>query len=148
MSGKIHIEHQLGLSSSENIRYKESFVQISLEYVVLASEYLTDIGVFKSNALVRHIREHNQKLIIGGVNAHHQNGIAERAIRTMSEMTREQLLHASSLWKEGISSALWPMAVDYASFIYNNLPGDSGVSPNDLFIETQTSIYRLNEIHT
>jgi hypothetical protein len=51
-----------------------------------------------------------------------KNGVAERAIRTVSDMTRAMLFHASSRWKDGINSSLWPMANSNAAYIYNHMP--------------------------
>jgi hypothetical protein len=36
-----------------------------------------------------------------GTNAHHQNGFAERAIQTISNMERAMILHESMHWKYG-----------------------------------------------
>ena len=52
-----------------------------------------------------------------GVNAHHKNGVADRAVRTVLEYARDQLLHASMHWKDGVSSEPYPMSVDYAVYL-------------------------------
>ena len=62
-------------------------------------------------------------------------------------MSRALLLHASTKWKDGIDSSLWPMAVDYATFIYNNLPNSDGISPNDLFTGSTSPVHRLKDMH-
>jgi hypothetical protein len=41
-----------------------------------------------------------------GVNAHHQNGIAERHIRSVTETTRTMLIHAMISWPEIITKQL------------------------------------------
>jgi len=46
-------------------------------------------------------------------NAHHRNGVAERAIQTMSNIARAMLLDASVNRKNSIEPELWPMAVSY-----------------------------------
>ena len=69
---------------------------MSLANGVLVSDYHADNGVFKANAFVQHLKDHNQMVRYCGVNAHHQNGVAEREIRNVSEMARALLLHASS----------------------------------------------------
>lgn len=66
----------------------------------------------------------------------------------MSECARAMLLHASMHWKDGISSALWPMAVNYATYIYNNLLQANGVCPADLFMGTTIPRHKLKDIHT
>jgi hypothetical protein len=148
MSGYIHVEPQLGFSSSETVRAKQSFEKFALDNGVLVEEYMADNGVFKANAFVKHIQDHNQKLKFCGVNAHHQNAVAERSIRTVSECARSMLLHASMRWKDGIDSSLWPMAVSYATYLYNHLPQSNGVAPADLFMGTQIPRHKLKDMHT
>jgi hypothetical protein len=109
---------------------------------------MADNGVFKANAFVKHIQDHNQKLRFCGVNAHHQNAVAERSIRTVSECARSMLLHASMRWKDGIDSSLWPMAVSYATYLYNHLPQSNGIAPADLFFGTQVPRHKLKDMHT
>jgi hypothetical protein len=147
MSGYIHIENQLGFSSSETIRAKQNFEQLALDNGVIVTNYMADNGLFKANQFVSHLREHNQRVQYCGVNAHHQNGIAERSIRTVSEMARAMLLHASIRWKTGIDSSLWPMAVNYAAHVYNSSPNDQGIAPGDLFTGTQLPRHKLRDIH-
>ena len=110
MCNYIHIEHQLGFSSSETIRAKQIFEKLALGHGVLADSYLADNGVFKANQFVSHIRTKNHKLQFCGVNAHHKNASAERSIRMVSECARSLLLHALLRWKTGIKRNLWPFA--------------------------------------
>ena len=147
MSNYIHVEPQLGFSSSETIRAKQNFEKLSLDNGILIDSYLADNGVFKANAFVTHIRDHNQKLRFCGVNAHHQNATAERNIRTISECARSLLLHSSLRWKSGIKSDLWPFAVAYASYLYNHLPNEHGLAPIDLFTGVQSPRHKLKDIH-
>ena len=67
--------------------------------------------------LLSNITEHQHQLRFCGTNAHHQNGIAERAIQTVSNITRAMLLNASMHWKNNVESDLWPMAILYAAYI-------------------------------
>ena len=121
-SSYIHVEHQLGFSGSETIRAKQNFEKFALDHNVIVEDYLADNGVFKAKTFIQHLQDHNQRIKFCGVNAHHQNGVAERGIRTVSDIARCLLLHASVHWKNGIDSSLWPMAVDYAAYLYNHLP--------------------------
>ena len=118
MSEYVHIEHQLGFSGSEIIRAKQNYEKLALDHGVIVENYLANNGVFKAKAFVGHLREHNQKIQYYGVNIHHKNVVAERSIRTVSECARALLLHVSLRWKIGIDNSLWPMAVDYATYIY------------------------------
>ena len=82
-----------------------------------------------------------------GINSHHQNGVAERAIKTISEISRCLLLHASVHWKNGIDSSLWRMAVDYATYLYNHIPNKKGLAPCDLFFGTHSPRHKLRDLH-
>lgn len=97
--------------------------------------------------LVEHIRQHNQQIHYCGVNAHHKNGVAERAIQTVSELARSLLLHASVHWPGGVDGTLWPMAVDYATHLYNTLPNAHGMCPVDLFTGTTILRHKLKDLH-
>jgi hypothetical protein len=67
-------------------------------------DYLTDSVAFKANSFVKHIHETHQLMSFCGTNAHHQNGVSERAIQTISNMARSMILHASMNWKDGIDA--------------------------------------------
>ena len=102
----MHVEAQLGFSASESIRAKHNFEKLAFDHGILIQEYLADNGAFKAKDFVRHIHNQNQKINYCGVNAHHQNAIAERNIRTISESARSMILHAAFHWKDGVDSYL------------------------------------------
>ena len=69
-----------------------------------------------------------------GIGAHHQNGVAECTIKTISSWARTMLLHTMIHWPEQQHLNLWPYAFKHAVFSWNNLPGHtSGVAPLELF---------------
>eukprot|EP00804_Cyclotella_cryptica_P024638 CCRYP_001657-RA/>CCRYP_001657-RA protein AED:0.40 eAED:-0.13 QI:0/0/0/0.5/0.66/0.5/4/0/842 len=74
----------------------------------------TDNGVFNSKLFCDYCSSHQQKLRFSRVDAHHQNGVAENAIRTISYMARTNLIHASLRWTERSLLDLWPFAMPYA----------------------------------
>ena len=148
MSGYIHVEEQLGFSGPETIRAKQSFEKFALDHGILIQNYLCDNGIFKGRQFVKHLHEHNQKVKYCGVNAHHKNGVAERNIRTVSDCARALLLHASLHWKDSpISSSYWPMAVQYACYIFNHCPDSSGTSPADRFFGSTVPRHKLLDLH-
>jgi len=102
----------------------------------MVDTFLADNGVFKVSAFVQHIREHNQRIRYCGVNAHHQNGIAEQSMRNISDMARDMMLHMSLCWKNGVDATLWPMATHYAPYIYNHMPNFDRIALVDLFSGT------------
>jgi hypothetical protein len=118
----------------ETIRVNQSYERTCLDNGVFVQDYLTENGAFKANNFAKYIHETHHLLRLCGTNANHQNGIAERAIRTISNMTRSMILHASMHWKDGIDATLWSQAVTYDAHVYNNTP-ENGVCP-DPFIDT------------
>jgi hypothetical protein len=139
----IHCEHQVGFSAVETIRAKQSYERLCMDNGVVVQDYLTDSGAFKANNFFSHIHETQQLLRYCGTNAHHQNGVAERAIQFISNMARAMILHSSIHWKDGIDTSIWPMAVTYTTHIYNNTP-NNGVSPNGHFHGKHNSPSSLN----
>jgi hypothetical protein len=112
----------------------------------VVQDYLTDSGTFKANKCVAHIHETQKMMHLCGNNAHHQNGVAERAIQTISNMTRANILYASMHWKDGIDASLWPLAVNHAIRIYNNT-SDKGFTPADIFNGSTVTRHCLFDLH-
>ena len=137
----------MGFSAVETIRAKHAFEAMSLAHSVVIESYLTDSGTFKAAAFVKQIRDHDQRIRYCGANAHHKNGVAERAVQSMSNMARAMLLHASAHWKNGIDASLWPMAVGYSTYQYNHLPNAHGLCPADHFTGSTVPRHQLCDIH-
>jgi hypothetical protein len=57
-----------------------------------------------------------------GVNAHHQNGKAERRIKDVTEGARTALLHAIHRWPKAVNASLWPAALKNYVNLTNSLP--------------------------
>ena len=53
-----------------------------------------DNGIYKAAEFRAELRDNDQHITYCGVGAYHQNGVAERYIRTMVEKTRTNLLNA------------------------------------------------------
>ena len=48
------------------------------------------------------------------------------------------MLHAAMHWPAQASVKFWPMAIDYAVWVFNRLPSrDTGVSPNEIWSGTR-----------
>ena len=64
-----------------------------------------------------------QKIRFSGAGTSHQNGVAESAIKTVVTVARTMLMHASlTCTEDTLSTNLWPMAMDYAVWVYNRIP--------------------------
>jgi hypothetical protein len=58
-------------------------------------------------------------MTLAGVEAHHQNGRAERKIQSLQELARCPLIHAAHRWETAITAHLWLYAVRHAAMILN-----------------------------
>ena len=146
-TGYMHVEHQLGFSAVETVRAKQNFELMAVGNGVLVESYLNDSGAFSAAKFVKQIRKHSQRIRYCGANAHHKNGVAKRGVQKVSNMARAMLLHSAAHWKDGIDSSLWPMAVSYATHLYNHLPNDQGLCPADLFTGSTVPRHRLRDLH-
>jgi hypothetical protein len=122
------------LTSNKTINAKRAFKQFAAEHGVQIRHYHCNNGRFANTLFCAACNSQNQKLTFCGVNAHFQNGIAERAIQDLSESARKQLLHARQQWPQAMSTALWPYALCHAAYLSNVLPTHKdGQSQLELF---------------
>eukprot|EP00957_Ditylum_brightwellii_P132904 10134743-Ditylum_brightwellii.AAC.2 len=71
---------------------------------------------------------------MSGVEAHHQNAIAECTIGTTTQAACIMLLHLAIYWPDASDLMLWPFAMQYKVGIWNRMPHSStGLSPLDTF---------------
>ena len=111
----LHIVYVLTLKQLKNIQNVMLHTQL---YVNNDCTMIIPMDKGSMFTYSRYLLTHQQQIH----NAHHQNGVAEQAIQTISNMARAMLLHASMHWKQGIDSIMWPMAVHYATYASNILP--------------------------
>ena len=98
-------------SAEESIEAKRAFEQYAANRGVRVQAYYADNGIFKAKKWIEECQKRKQNLTFAGVNAHHQNGIAEQRIRELQEMTRVMLIHASKRWPGVVTIHLWPYAM-------------------------------------
>jgi hypothetical protein len=148
-SNHIHVEFQKRINSHETIVGKQAYESICLDYGVVPQSYLSDNNTsFTSHAFELHLENFSQHIRFAGAGAHHHNGHAERAIRTVMSIARTMMLHAAIHWPDVADPRLWPMAVQHAVFLYNHMPSlESGLSPHDLFTKTRWEHRRFLDLH-
>jgi hypothetical protein len=89
-----------------------------------------------------------QKRTFCGMNAHFQNGIAQRAIHDLAESTQKQLLHARQRWPQAVRTALWLYALRHTAHLNNVLPTlPEGQSKLELFSSIKVG-YNMRFLHT
>ena len=97
--------------------------------------YHTDNGVINSSEFIEKLLKKQQKIIFREAGDSHQNGAAKRAIKTVVTMARTMPMHAALICpEETLSTDIWPMAMDYAVWVYNRTPDmQSGLSAIEIW---------------
>ena len=80
------VKHQVALNAVETIRAKLEFEREAGACGVKVQAYHTDNGVFQANDFLQELMKEKKDISFSGVGAAHQNGTAERAIRTIVDM--------------------------------------------------------------
>ena len=130
-------------SAQETIEAKRAFEQYAENLGVRVQAYHADNDIFKAKKWVEECRQRKQDLTFAGVNAHHQNGIAERRIRELQETTKAMLVHATKKWPGVVTIHLWPYVIRMAYQSYNASLLNSHTnkqSPNKIFDNSAVDI--------
>ena len=138
-SSKIFVRHQVSLSGTDTVNAKRSVEREAQSYGVHVKKYHTDNGIFKDSEFEEALLEVDQTIQFSGVGAKFQNGVAESAIGVVQNMSRAMLLHVRIHWPEEFDAALWPFALDYAVWIYNNIPlaDRAHMTPDEIFSKSK-----------
>jgi len=110
-SGLSYVHLQKGLTGDETVLAKEAFERYARSHGVQVTHYHADNGRFADNKWRKACADNGQRLTFCGVNAHFQNGVAERRIRELQDQARTMLIHANKRWPEAINVHLWPYAI-------------------------------------
>ena len=111
---------------------KQKFERFMRSLGIHVKSYRADNGVFATKDFIQNIKINDQHITFSSTGAHFQNGVAERAIRLVSEWARTALLHAGLQW-EKVTPDLWPFAVLYAVDVWNHTPTQTNVCPLSRF---------------
>ena len=110
--------------------------------------YHADNGRFADNAFISDAKVKNQGISYCGVNAHHQNGKAEKRIQDLQDHARVLIMQACHKWPEAISSHLWPYAIRVANESRNYSPCmTNGMIPIAAFSGTN-NVPKIEHLHT
>ena len=118
-SGYSFVYLQRRITSEETVQAKHAFERVAEQCGVKIAHYHADNGRFADNAFIADCNAQRQNLSYCGVNAHFQNGIAERRIRDLQEQTRTSMLYAMNKWKKMVLICLWPYAMRHANDVSN-----------------------------
>jgi hypothetical protein len=88
------------------------------------------------------IKNQDQELTFSGIGAHHQNGLAEIAIRTVTSWARAMLLHLVINWPEQTNLELWPFTMNQAVYLWNHMSSkNTRHAPLKVFASTRFPSY-------
>ena len=78
----------------ETVEAKQAFERFTLSQGVQVTHHHSDNGQFAETKFLAAVVQQGQMILFCGVNAHFQNGVAEKRIRDLQDSARTQLLHA------------------------------------------------------
>ena len=109
------INHQMSINATETVKSKLSFEREAQSQGVVIKGYHTNKGIFNTLDFMEELLKKQQKIRFIGSGASHQNGSAERSIKTLVTMTSTILMNNSLRRPEETwYTDLWPMAMDYS----------------------------------
>ena len=139
----VHLQEST--KGEETLLAKRAFETYAASFGVTVVNYHADNGRFAERLFLDHAAVNHQSVTLCGVNAHFQNGIAEKRIRDLTERARTSLLHAMNRWPSAVSIHLWPYALRFANDTYNAAPSiKSGRTPLESFSNTRVHPQVLN----
>ena len=148
-SGKIFHHPQTDLSATSTIHGKQLVEAAAREIGRTVKAYHSDNGVFSSQEFKAHCTSLGQCITFSGVGAHHQNGVAERSIQTVSKLARVNLIHLMLHWPRQCKLNLWALVMNYAVWVYNCVPRESlgGLTPDEFWSGARSNHDDLRRAH-
>ena len=122
-SGYVNINHQVDINGTETVKEKLTFERGDQSQGVVINGYHTDNGILNASEFMEELLKKQKKIRFSGEIASHQNGAAERAIKTVVTVETTMLMHAAIRYPDEIFfTDIWPTAMDYAVWVYNWIP--------------------------
>ena len=128
------VHHQISLGMPETLVGKHLLEKEARNHGFHIKAYRADNKPFAAEDFTDDIALQDQDLTFSGVGAHHQNGVAERALQTTVTWARAMMMHQLIHWPTQFDAALWPFAMEHAVYLWNNMPKERhGLTPAELF---------------
>ena len=110
-SGLSYVHLLLGKTADDLIAACQSYLLFCKKHAVVCEHFHADNGIFEARKFRESIEATGHSITYCGVNAHHQNGHAEKRIRDLQDQARSIMLHAQRCWPSAVSTHLWPYAL-------------------------------------
>ena len=139
----VFIHHQPNLTAAFAVISKHAFERFADGFGITIKEYLSDNQPFSADLFRQDCTNQNQSQSFSGVGSQHQNRV-ERSVQTIFNWARALLLHFTLHWPAQAQLNLWPFALDYAVWLWNNIPDlQKRLSPLELFASSVHQDYKL-----
>ena len=129
----VYVTYQLSTSAAETVESKHAFEKWAASHGVKIKYYRADNGAFNIRVFKESVAAARQTIDFCGAYAHHQNGVAERMIQTLTYRARSLLLHAMFHWTDVVTAQFWPFPLRLVVDTHNNTPLPNGLCPIELF---------------
>ena len=144
----IYLNNQVGFTAYETIESKVKFEREANSVGVKVKQYSTDNGVYQAQDFLKNVAAENQTLRSSGVGAHHQNGLAENAIKIIVQKARTMMFHSALCWPESTDLKQWPLALNHAVALYNETPNpEIGLAPIEIWSNSKSTYSYLKQAH-
>lgn len=138
-SSFVFIHNQISLRSGETIQGKHKLERFMDSLGIKVTSYRGDNHPFGSAAFLKDLKLQDQTITYSGVGAHFQNGVAERALQTITYWARAMMMHQLLNWPDQFDPTLWPFALEHAAYLWNNMPKQgSRYTPLELLARTKS----------
>jgi hypothetical protein len=139
----------VSLRVGETLKGKNMFEKGAAQFNVKIRKFKADHLLFSSVEFKNNITNKRQDINFLGVGAHHQKGVVERAIKTITSWACTIMLHIILHWPGQTTLDLWPFYMDHMGYRWNNIPSKAGIIvPLEAFTGSQFSNYEhLKRLH-
>ena len=108
-TGTIFNYCQLSNNAGETVVSKNDLEKQAQEEGFTIKSFHSDNGVFALEEFTDDCKRQDQKIDFSGVGTQHQNGVAERNIKTVASWVQANMLHSAYHQPEHASLKLWPV---------------------------------------
>ena len=148
-TGLMHAEFQTTFDTAQTLHATHRFEAKMRDMGIHVQSYRADNGsAFTSAQFQADLARKSQDMTRSGRGVHSQNGVAERAIQTVTSIARTMMIHSAIHWPAVADSSLWPMALQHAIYLHNRFPLKGvGHSPYELATYQRFERRKLMDVH-
>ena len=124
---------QTSVKGTQKLDAKHKFETLAESCGIKIRHYHADNHMLSHNLFKESCMSSRQTQSFCGANTHHQNGSAERKIRTAMSLARAMMFNTMKKWPSTVHLGFWTCDIHYAVEILNNTPKPRGFAPKEIF---------------